>query len=139
VLDVCFQPKSLFFASLRDFFLPHYKHGEYVYPKLIPGPFTPADNRSNDYNIDRVAQGSFSGLDHGVGHPKSLFVMPPYATLRSLRCSREGLRCFFACHFCHGSHDKHDRMVPSQTMHITPCGRTFDTSPLPSGAGSLCG
>jgi hypothetical protein len=25
------------------------------------------------------------------------------------------------------------------TVHITPCGRTFDTSPLPSGAGSLCG
>jgi hypothetical protein len=46
-------------------------------------------------------------------------VMPPYATLRSLRCSREGLRCFFACHFCHGSHDKHDRMVPSQTMNIS--------------------
>jgi phthalate 4,5-dioxygenase len=41
-------------------FLPHYKHGEYVYPKLIPGIFTPADNKSNDYHVDRVAQRSFS-------------------------------------------------------------------------------
>jgi hypothetical protein len=102
-----------------------YQHGEYVDPKLIPGTFIPADNKSNDYHIDRVAQRSFSGLDHGVGHSKSLFVMPPYATLRSLRCSREGLRCFFACHSCHGSHDQHDRMIPSQTMHISI--ETLDT------------
>ena len=26
-----------------------------------------------------------------------------------------------------------------EIMHIAPCGRTFDTSSLPSGAGSLCG
>ena len=65
------------------------------------------------------------GLDHGVGHPKSLFVMPPYATLRSRRCARESLRCFFARHFCHGAHHKHDRMVPSQTMNISI--ETLDT------------
>ena len=31
-----------------------------MYPKLLPGTFTPADNKSNDYHIDRVAQRSFS-------------------------------------------------------------------------------
>src|SRR5262249_34104780 len=31
-----------------------------MYPKLIPGTFNPADNKSNDYYIDRGAQRSFS-------------------------------------------------------------------------------
>ena len=31
-----------------------------MYPKLIPGTFTPADNKSNDYHIDRVTQRTFS-------------------------------------------------------------------------------
>ena len=57
--DFCFRPKSLFFAPLRDFSFS-YKHGEYVYPKLIPGTFIPADNKANDYHIHRVAQRSFS-------------------------------------------------------------------------------
>jgi hypothetical protein len=45
--------------------------------------------------------------------------MPPYATRRSLRCSRESLRCFFACRLCYVSRDKHYRMFPSQTMIIS--------------------
>ena len=59
--------ESLMFYRLRWSYDPipdkelfSYKHGEYVYPKLLPGTFIPADNKSNDYYIDRVAQRSFS-------------------------------------------------------------------------------
>jgi hypothetical protein len=59
--------ESLMFYRLRWSYDPisekelfSYKHGEYVYPKLIPGTSTPVDNKSNDYHIDRVAQRSFS-------------------------------------------------------------------------------
>jgi nitrite reductase/ring-hydroxylating ferredoxin subunit len=37
-----------------------YKHSGYSYPELIPGSWTPRDNITNDYNIDRVAQRNFS-------------------------------------------------------------------------------
>ena len=37
-----------------------YESGEYIYPKLIPGTFIPVDNKSTDYNIDRVAQRNYS-------------------------------------------------------------------------------
>ena len=37
-----------------------YEAGEYIYPKLIPGTFIPTDNKSNDYNVDRVAQRNYS-------------------------------------------------------------------------------
>ena len=59
--------ESLMFYRLRWSYDPmpekelfSYKHGEYVYPRLIPGTVIPADNKSNDYHIDRVAQRSFS-------------------------------------------------------------------------------
>jgi|SwirhirootsSR3_FD_contig_81_424225_length_1571_multi_3_in_0_out_0_2 phthalate 4,5-dioxygenase oxygenase subunit len=59
--------ESLMFYRLRWSYEPipekelfSYKHGEYVYPKLIPGTFTPVDNKANDYHIDRVAQRAFS-------------------------------------------------------------------------------
>ena len=50
--------------------------------------------------------------------------MPHYATLRSLRCSRESLRCFLAYRFCHGSRDKRCRMFPSQKP-IRYCWRIY--------------
>jgi phenylpropionate dioxygenase-like ring-hydroxylating dioxygenase large terminal subunit len=37
-----------------------YKYSGYSYPELIPGTWTPKDNISNDYNVDRVAQKNFS-------------------------------------------------------------------------------
>jgi phenylpropionate dioxygenase-like ring-hydroxylating dioxygenase large terminal subunit len=48
------------YESIPEKELFSYKHGEYVYPRLIPGTFIPADNKANDYHIDRVAQRSFS-------------------------------------------------------------------------------
>jgi hypothetical protein len=45
--------------------------------------------------------------------------MPQYIPLRSLWCSRESLRCFFACRLCHGSCAQHYRMVPSQKLIIS--------------------
>jgi phenylpropionate dioxygenase-like ring-hydroxylating dioxygenase large terminal subunit len=40
--------------------LADYKHSGYSYPELIPGTWRLKDNIHNDYNIDRVAQRSFS-------------------------------------------------------------------------------
>jgi phenylpropionate dioxygenase-like ring-hydroxylating dioxygenase large terminal subunit len=37
-----------------------YKYSNYSYPEMIPGTYTPKDNLSNDYNIDRVTQRNFS-------------------------------------------------------------------------------
>jgi phenylpropionate dioxygenase-like ring-hydroxylating dioxygenase large terminal subunit len=37
-----------------------YKFSGYSYPSMIPGTYIPRDNVSNDYNIDRVTQRSFS-------------------------------------------------------------------------------
>ncbi len=36
------------------------KYSEFVYPPLIPGTFTPAANKGNDYLIDRVVQRNFN-------------------------------------------------------------------------------
>ena len=59
--------QSLMFYRLRWSYQPiperdleEYKHGEYFYPALIPGTWTPRDNVHNDYNLDRVAQKYFS-------------------------------------------------------------------------------
>ena len=40
------------------------KHGEYLYPPLIPGTFRPVANKTNDYLVDRVQQRffNFSGI-----------------------------------------------------------------------------
>ncbi|HEU0168420.1 MAG TPA: Rieske 2Fe-2S domain-containing protein [Chloroflexota bacterium] len=40
------------------------KHGEYLYPPLLPGTFRPQANKSNDYLVDRVQQRffNFSGI-----------------------------------------------------------------------------
>jgi hypothetical protein len=46
-------------------------------------------------------------------------VIPPDATRRALRCSRESRRCFFAYRLCYVSRDKHYRMFPSPTMIIS--------------------
>jgi hypothetical protein len=35
-----------------------------------------------------------TGLDHDVGHSRRLYVVPPYATRRSLRCSRRAFGVF---------------------------------------------
>jgi hypothetical protein len=51
--------------------------------------------------------------------------MPPYASLRSLRCSRKSLRCFFACRLCAGARAMRDRMAPSQETIISI--QTLDT------------
>ena len=53
------------------------------------------------------------GLDHGVGYPRSLCGMPPYAPLKSRRCSRKSLRCCVISCLGHGSRARRDRMVPS--------------------------
>jgi hypothetical protein len=45
----------------------------------------------------------YQSLDHGIGHPRSLYVRPPYAPLRALRCSRESLGGFFTCRLYPGS------------------------------------
>src|SRR6185369_9086654 len=37
-----------------------YKYSNYSYPEMLPGTYTPKDNLSNDYNIDRVTQRNFS-------------------------------------------------------------------------------
>src|SRR4029450_5648282 len=37
-----------------------YKYSNYSYPEMTPGTYTPKDNLSNDYNIDRVTQRNFS-------------------------------------------------------------------------------
>jgi len=37
-----------------------YDHGEYVFPKVIPGTWITEQNKSNDYQIDRVAQRNYS-------------------------------------------------------------------------------
>jgi phenylpropionate dioxygenase-like ring-hydroxylating dioxygenase large terminal subunit len=59
--------ESLMFYRLRWSYDPipqseidEYKQGEYFYPALIPGTWTPRDNVHNDYNVDRVAQRNFS-------------------------------------------------------------------------------
>ena len=63
--------KSLMFYRLRWSYAPipepeleEYKHGEYTYPKLIPGTWKTEANLANDYKIDRVAQRyfTFSGI-----------------------------------------------------------------------------
>ena len=54
--------------------------------------------------------------------------MPQYAPLRSLRGSRESLRCCLACRLCHGSRAKRDRMVPS---HNNDHKHTDTRHPLP--------
>jgi len=58
---------SLMFYRLRWMYEPipekdleEYKHGEFLYPVLIPGTWKTADNVSNDYNVDRVAQKNFT-------------------------------------------------------------------------------
>ena len=58
---------SLMFYRLRWSYEPipdaerwQYSHGEWYYPKLIPGTWKTADNVFNDYNIDRVAQRNYS-------------------------------------------------------------------------------
>jgi phenylpropionate dioxygenase-like ring-hydroxylating dioxygenase large terminal subunit len=59
--------KSLMFYRLRWSYAPipekdldEYKHGEFFYPAVIPGTWTPRDNVHNDYNINRVAQKYFT-------------------------------------------------------------------------------
>ena len=37
-----------------------YKYSNYSYPEMQPGTYTPKDNMTNDYNIDRVTQRNFS-------------------------------------------------------------------------------
>jgi hypothetical protein len=59
------------------------------------------------------------GLDHGVGHPRNLLVLPHDATLQARQCSSESMRCCFACRLCHGSRHKRYRIVPSQKTLIS--------------------
>ena len=58
------------------------------------------------------------GLDHSVGHFRNLFVRPHDATLRARQCSRESMRCCFACRLCHGPRHTRSRMVPAQETLI---------------------
>src|SRR5215207_10167007 len=59
--------ESLMFYRLRWKYTPipqadldEYKHGEYYYPALVPGTWQTKDNVTNDYNIDRVIQKSYT-------------------------------------------------------------------------------
>ena len=59
--------ESLMFYRLRWKYSPipqadldEYKHGEYYYPALVPGSWQTKDNVTNDYNIDRVIQKSYT-------------------------------------------------------------------------------
>ena len=63
--------ESLMFYRLRWSYSPipeaemdEYRHGEYTYPKVIPGTWKTEANVANDYKIDRVAQKyfTFSGI-----------------------------------------------------------------------------
>jgi phthalate 4,5-dioxygenase len=45
---------------LSDKVLHEMKHGNYEFPKVIPGTYTPQANKSNDYQIDRVRQRFFN-------------------------------------------------------------------------------
>jgi phthalate 4,5-dioxygenase len=45
---------------LTDAEITSYREGGLIYPRLIPGTFIPAENKSNDYRIDRDAQRAVS-------------------------------------------------------------------------------
>jgi phthalate 4,5-dioxygenase oxygenase subunit len=45
---------------LSDKVLHEMKHGNYEFPTVIPGTYTPLANKSNDYQIDRVRQRFFN-------------------------------------------------------------------------------
>ena len=48
------------FDPLPESELNEYKYGGFIYPELIPGTHTAVENKSNDYNVNRLLQKTYS-------------------------------------------------------------------------------